>query len=218
MVWQKGKLEFFEFFAIFLPSLVNWLVPCAIMHFCCAHGTARARIRKWCAPNPALLGRCDPVCADHRHCGQFQELPALATGSRHDARARLSADLVIFPATKRATAGKTATWCWNSFHQIERVEWDTLLFFFGIIFAVGGLGRAGLSGACVRISLHRHWGQPAANVIIGVLSAIVDNIPMMFAVLTMDPAMSARPMAADHPDGGGRRVACCRSARRPAWL
>ena len=28
----------------------------------------------------------------------------------------------------------------DSFKQIERVEWDTLLFFFGIIFAVGGLG------------------------------------------------------------------------------
>jgi Na+/H+ antiporter NhaD/arsenite permease-like protein len=31
MVWQQGKLEFFEFFALFLPSLVNWLVPAALM-------------------------------------------------------------------------------------------------------------------------------------------------------------------------------------------
>src|SRR6185295_10717839 len=33
-------------------------------------------------------------------------------------------------------------------------------------------------------------GPTAANTIIGVLSAIVDNIPLMFAVLTMNPAMS----------------------------
>ena len=33
-------------------------------------------------------------------------------------------------------------------------------------------------------------GPTWANVIIGALSAIVDNIPLMFAVLTMDPAMS----------------------------
>ena len=33
MVWQKGKLGFFEFFALFLPSLVNWLIPAIIMHF-----------------------------------------------------------------------------------------------------------------------------------------------------------------------------------------
>ena len=31
MIWQKGKIEFVEFFAIFLPSLVNWLIPAAIM-------------------------------------------------------------------------------------------------------------------------------------------------------------------------------------------
>jgi len=32
--------------------------------------------------------------------------------------------------------------------------------------------------------------QTPANIIIGVLSAIIDNIPLMFAVLTMDPAMA----------------------------
>lgn len=31
MVWQKGIVQFQEFFAIFLPSVVNWLVPAAIM-------------------------------------------------------------------------------------------------------------------------------------------------------------------------------------------
>ena len=33
MVWQKGKLEFFEFFALFVPSVVNWAVPATIMYF-----------------------------------------------------------------------------------------------------------------------------------------------------------------------------------------
>ena len=31
MVWQKGKVDFIEFFAIFFPSLVNWIIPAAIM-------------------------------------------------------------------------------------------------------------------------------------------------------------------------------------------
>jgi Na+/H+ antiporter NhaD/arsenite permease-like protein len=31
MVWQKGKLEFATFFRLFLPALVNWLVPALIM-------------------------------------------------------------------------------------------------------------------------------------------------------------------------------------------
>ena len=33
MVWQKGKLGFFEFFYLFLPSLVNFLVAAVFMHF-----------------------------------------------------------------------------------------------------------------------------------------------------------------------------------------
>jgi Na+/H+ antiporter NhaD/arsenite permease-like protein len=78
----------------------------------------------------------------------------------------------------------------NSFQEIARVEWDTLLFFFGIIFAVGGLGVLGYL-AMVNEFLYGQWGATNANIVIGVLSAIVDNIPLMFAVLTMDPQMSA---------------------------
>ena len=77
----------------------------------------------------------------------------------------------------------------DSFKEIERVEWDTLLFFFGIIFAVGGLGVLGYLAAASEV-LYVGLGATPANIIIGVLSAIVDNIPLMFAVLTMDPAMS----------------------------
>ncbi len=33
MVWQKGIVDFWTFFLLFIPSVVNWLVPAAIMHF-----------------------------------------------------------------------------------------------------------------------------------------------------------------------------------------
>jgi len=33
MVWQKGIVEFWTFFNLFIPSAVNFLVPAAIMHF-----------------------------------------------------------------------------------------------------------------------------------------------------------------------------------------
>jgi Na+/H+ antiporter NhaD/arsenite permease-like protein len=72
---------------------------------------------------------------------------------------------------------------------VQRVEWDTLLFFFGIIFAVGGLGVLGYLGLASQY-LYTDLGPTSANIIIGALSAIVDNIPLMFAVLTMDPQMS----------------------------
>ena len=42
MVWQKGKVEFLQFFMIFIPSLVNWLVPALIMNFAITNGTPQA--------------------------------------------------------------------------------------------------------------------------------------------------------------------------------
>jgi Na+/H+ antiporter NhaD/arsenite permease-like protein len=77
----------------------------------------------------------------------------------------------------------------DSFREVQRVEWDTLLFFFGIIFAVGGLGVLGYLALASEL-LYTDLGPTYANVIIGALSAVVDNIPLMFAVLTMDPVMS----------------------------
>ena len=33
MVWQAGIVEFFTFFNIFIPSVVNYVIPAAIMYF-----------------------------------------------------------------------------------------------------------------------------------------------------------------------------------------
>jgi Na+/H+ antiporter NhaD/arsenite permease-like protein len=38
--------------------------------------------------------------------------------------------------------------------------------------------------------MYTQWGATSANISVGALSAIVDNIPVMFAVLTMNPDMS----------------------------
>ena len=38
MVWQKGILEFTEFFALFIPSVVNYIIPATIMSFAVAKG------------------------------------------------------------------------------------------------------------------------------------------------------------------------------------
>jgi len=76
----------------------------------------------------------------------------------------------------------------DSFRATARVEWDTLLFFFGVIMCVGGLGFIGylehLSGY-----FYGELGPTVANIAVGVLSALIDNIPVMVAVLEMNPAM-----------------------------
>lgn len=84
---------------------------------------------------------------------------------------------------------QTAAQHFDLMKNISRAEWDTLLFFYGVILCVGGLTQFGYLGALSEM-MYQGLGATIANSIVGVLSAIIDNIPVMFAVLTMDPEMS----------------------------
>ncbi|MGL4516689.1 MAG: sodium:proton antiporter NhaD, partial [Shewanella sp.] len=53
----------------------------------------------------------------------------------------------------------------------------------------GGLGFMGYLSV-VSTALYSYWDATYANVAIGLLSSVVDNIPVMFAVLTMEPDMA----------------------------
>jgi Na+/H+ antiporter NhaD/arsenite permease-like protein len=77
----------------------------------------------------------------------------------------------------------------NVFSNIARAEWDTLMFFYGIVMCVGGLGFMGYLHV-VSAALYVNWSPTYANIAVGVISAIIDNIPVVFAVLAMDPDMN----------------------------
>ena len=72
--------------------------------------------------------------------------------------------------------------------KVARAEWDTLLFFYGVILCVGGLSQFGYL-KMISSYLYTDLGATFANIMVGIFSAVVDNIPVMFAVLTMDPPM-----------------------------
>jgi Na+/H+ antiporter NhaD/arsenite permease-like protein len=97
-------------------------------------------------------------------------------------------NMLAYYLQRRAKKSNNGEIVLHSFQQIERVEWDTMLFFFGVIFAVAGLGFLGYL-ALVSQLLYVDLGPTAANIAVGVLSAVVDNIPVMFAILRMDPEM-----------------------------
>jgi Na+/H+ antiporter NhaD/arsenite permease-like protein len=77
----------------------------------------------------------------------------------------------------------------NIFQLMERVEWDTLMFFYGVILAVGGLGALGYLAVASRL-LYQGLGPTVTNVLVGLLSAVIDNVPVMFAVLSMNLSLS----------------------------
>ncbi|RJQ71946.1 MAG: PAS domain-containing protein [Desulfobacteraceae bacterium] len=87
------------------------------------------------------------------------------------------------------TAHKSKVAHFDIMSRIAHAEWDTLLFFYGVILAVGGLAQFGYLAA-VSAFMYTDLGPTMANTMVGLLSAIVDNIPVMFAVLTMSPEMS----------------------------
>lgn len=75
------------------------------------------------------------------------------------------------------------------FHQLASMEWDTLLFFYGIVLCVGGLNFIGYLTLASQF-LYGDLGATGANILVGLVSALVDNIPVMYAILSMNPDMS----------------------------
>ena len=75
----------------------------------------------------------------------------------------------------------------NVYEAISKVENDTLLFFFGILAAVGALHFAGFLGYAVK--LYEMFSPTAVNIGVGFLSAVVDNVPVMSAVLKANPTL-----------------------------
>lgn len=75
------------------------------------------------------------------------------------------------------------------FHKVANLEWDTLLFFYGVMIAVGGLSFIGYLGWASQI-LYVGIDPTVANIFVGFASAFVDNGTIMLAVLTMAPDIS----------------------------
>jgi NhaD family Na+/H+ antiporter len=200
MVWQKGIVDFWAFFALFVPSAVNFLVPAALMHLAVpdeqpvARGEAVQMQRG--ARRIVILFIATIATAVSFH--NFLHLPPVAgmlTGlgylglfgyflkktckAHHQGR--------MDNAEHDEQMGTPVPF--DVFRPVARAEWDTLLFFYGVVACVGGLGFIGYLELASQV-MYSDWGATQANVAVGILSAIVDNIPVMFAVLTMNPDMS----------------------------
>lgn len=201
MVWQKGIVDFFTFFLLFVPSVVNFIVPAGVMHFAVPQVSPPPSddrvVMKRGAKIIMLLFFFTICTAVSFH--NFLHLPPMVgmmTGLAY---------LKFFGYYLQKTHYKYAepgTWSeekarealgdvmpFDIFREVARAEWDTLLFFYGVVLCVGGLGFLGYLAVVAQV-MYIEWGPTFANTMVGVLSAIVDNIPVMFAVLTMNPDMA----------------------------
>ncbi|HHH36427.1 MAG TPA: sodium:proton antiporter [Gammaproteobacteria bacterium] len=197
MVWQKGVVDFMEFFDLFIPSLINWLVPAALMAMAVPRQqpealTEAAGIKKGGLVIVGLfMGTIVLTVAMHNFLhlppviGMMTGLSILKLYGYHLKRNSQRRREITGPEKDSLQAVET----FDIFKSMERAEWDTLMFFYGVILCVGGLGTIGYL-TLVSNAMYGDMGPTIANVLVGVLSAVVDNIPVMFAVLTMNPDMS----------------------------
>jgi NhaD family Na+/H+ antiporter len=195
MVWQRGLVEFQAFFSLFIPSLVNYLVPAFLMSLAISKDKTSAvgenAILKRGAKRIMLLFACTVATAVSFH--NFLNIPAFLGMTTGLAYLKffgyyLRQTHIPTPADREdyGTAGDVAAF--DSFREVSRVEWDTLLFFFGVIMCVGGLSFVGYLEH-LSAYFYGELGATTANVLVGIMSAIVDNIPIMVGVLEMNPTM-----------------------------
>ena len=205
MVWQKGVIDFTEFFSLFLPSLVNWLIPAVFI----AAGVPNRNtmqtqgkvIMKRGAIGVIVFFLLTIITAVLFHnnlhlppvMGMFTGLAYLQLYGYYLKKTYNQAYLAnkyqmdIMEVQRNARLGSMVPF--DVFKGVARSEWDTLLFFYGVVLCVGGLSLLGYLSLTSDL-LYTQLGPTIANVMVGVLSAIVDNIPVMFAVLSMNPDMS----------------------------
>ena len=186
MVWQAGIVEFFTFFKIFFPSVINYVIPAAIMYFFIPKEKPEVSTEKVYMKRGGrviiFLGLFTIFSAVNFH--NILHLPPMLGMMFGMGLLGLYSFYLQITHDPSVEDQK-----FDFFRKVARAEWDTLLFFFGIILSVGGLGFIGYL-SLVSEFLYVDLGPTLANSIVGILSAIVDNIPVMFAVITMRPEMS----------------------------
>ncbi len=255
LVWQKGVVPFTDFFSLFIPAVVNFALPAAIMYFFIPKEKPAALleaqslkrgglviivlflltiITATCFENflnlpPAagmMLGLTylkffsyylqktahHSVNPEHEKIAQetleaLQKLEALelqvAPGNAGTDK-RLGELLVseqmiteyqlqqvLYIQEQHKKHGKAVSQLvhdlpFDVFQKVSNLEWDTLLFFYGVMVAVGGLSFIGY----LEVTSHYLYGEidpTIANVLVGVASAFIDNGTIMLAVLTMAP-------------------------------
>ena len=185
MVWQAGIVDFFTFFNLFIPSVVNYVIPATIMYFFVPNEKPNVSSDKIIIKRGGkviiFLGLFTIFSAVNFH--NILHLPPMLGMMFGFGLLGLYSFYLKITFNPEYEERK-----FDFLRKVSKAEWDTLLFFFGVILSVGGLGFIGYL-TLVSEYLYVGLGATYANFLVGILSAIVDNIPVMFAVITMNPSM-----------------------------
>ena len=182
MAWTAQKGEFVDFLSLFPASIIGWVVTAFLLSLSVPTGEP---------PFDAATEK-KPVILDGGMTVVYLGVLTIAiavlghTFFHFPAMWGMMFGLAILKlyAFQLEQSGKSS---FNVYVNMEKVENDTLLFFFGILSAVGALHFLGFLEYIHH--LYDLMGSTTANIGVGFLSAIVDNVPVMSAILKSSPAM-----------------------------
>jgi NhaD family Na+/H+ antiporter len=206
MVWQAGHLPFKDFLLLFIPSVVNYLIPAIIMAMFVPKEQPEVvheyvELKRGARRIVGLFILTIATAVAFHGLFHFPPVIGMMMGLAYlqifgfFLRKTLPASLAKKRARAEAHHDNAALKRLGSvvpfdvFRRVSHAEWDTLLFFYGVVMCVGGLSLMGYLTIVSEV-MYTQWDPIWANVMVGILSAIVDNIPVMFAVLTMNPDLS----------------------------
>ncbi len=203
LVWQKGVVPFRDFFSLLIPSIANFAIPATVMHFFIpkekpAPATEAQSMKRGAARVIALFILTIVTAIGFENLLDLPPAAGMLMGLTY--LKFFSYYLQKTDATRNLAASDTdeaelpydldeSHHSFDVFHNVSRLEWDTMLFFYGVMVSVGGLSFIGYLSHASRF-LYTDLDPTIANILVGIVSAFIDNGTIMYAVLTMAPKIS----------------------------
>ena len=185
MAWTAGKGEFTDFLFLFPASFLGFFVTAFLLSRFVPNIVPEFDASKEKAPKMAegakvvmFLGVFTIACAVLAH--QVLHLPAMWG---------MMFGLALLKVYSYKLKLKYGIDHFNIFHSMSKIENNTLLFFFGILAAVGALYFVGWLGLAAVVYNPDVLGPTWSNIGVGFLSALIDNVPVMSAILKANPDM-----------------------------
>jgi Na+/H+ antiporter NhaD/arsenite permease-like protein len=195
MVWVDGKGHFVDFLYLFPASIMGWGITAFLLSRFVPDGNppfADDEVKVEILPGgKVIMGLFAFTIASAVLSHQVLHLPAMWGMMFGLAVLKL----YVYSMSREVRYDSDGSVCptVNVFSFIAKIENDTLLFFFGILAAVGGLHFLGFLEYFT--ALYTEFGATTVNIGVGFLSAIVDNVPVMSAVLKSSPDMGVHAHA-----------------------
>ncbi len=181
MAWTYGKAGFFDFFKLFPAAFIWWLVTAYLLSLFIPKdrptvntSLSKVELKKW-ARGIIIIFILTLALAVSLE--QFLHIPPmwwmmfwLSVLKLYSYYLKISQSCNL-----------------DIFEEIRKVEYDTLLFFFGILSAVWALHF--LWYLMYITKLYDFFGIFISNILVWIISAIIDNVPVMAAILKSDLTM-----------------------------